>query len=312
VRVVKVSAPEGMGTKVVNLALGVGIHEVSVRQERGFHANRPAETRDVVEVQTSAPNAKRYVEALMSAPFFDSNRYTLTLRDARAIVSSEPASEITRPFALPTVDICYDLWQFNQVTVSFVGRIAIAGLLLAYGMIEAKLLVIVAGLLFLPLLPILLAFAFGALEREWRLLARAGVALGVAVGLLIGAGASVALAMGGPIRFQDFGHLLPGFLVSLAVGVASSLATTDATGRRELIGLAAASQIALVPVWLGIRLVVGAEAGDAVPPSERLLGLAINAATIVGVGAVVYLLCCAKSGSRAQKGSASASVTSSS
>jgi hypothetical protein len=300
-RVVKVSAPEGKGADIVDLALAVGVHEASVRQEHSFRAGRQVETRDVVEVQTSAPNAKRYIEALTSAPFFDTNRYTFTLRDARAIVSSEPALELTRPFALPIVDVCYDLWQFNQVTISFVGRVAISGLLLAYGMIEAKLLLIVAGLLFLPLLPILLAIGFGVIEREWQLLARACIALGAAVGLLIAAGAIVALAMDAPIGFQDFGRLLPGFLVSLAVGVASSLATMDATGRRELIGLAAASQIALVPVWLGMRLVFGGAAADAVPPSERLLGLAVNTLTIVGVGMVTYLLCCAKSGGRASQ-----------
>jgi hypothetical protein len=182
VRVVEVSAPEGKGSEIVQLALAAGIREVSVHQERSYHADR--------------------------------------------------------------------------------------------------------------------ALGFGLIEREWRLLARAVVALVVAVGLLVATGAVVGLAMDAPIRFQDFGHLLPGLLVSLAVGIASSLATTDAAGRRELIGLAVASQIALVPVWLGMRLVFGAAAGDEVPPSERLLGFAVNAGTIVGIGTVTYLLCCAKSGRR--------------
>jgi hypothetical protein len=46
-------------------------------------------------------------------------------------------------------------------------------------------------------------------------------------------------------------------LLSLAVGIAAVLANVDDIGKRELIGLAATSQIAVIPVWFGICFVFG-------------------------------------------------------
>jgi len=47
--------------------------------------------------------------------------------------------------------------------------------------------------------------------------------------------------------------------MSLALGVAAGLATSDDVGRRELFGLAAATQVAILPVWFGIALGTGCE-----------------------------------------------------
>jgi hypothetical protein len=67
----------------------------------------------------------------------------------------------------------------------------------------------------------------------------------------------------------------------VAVGVAAGLASIDDAGRREMIGLAAAGQIGLIPVWLGIVTVLGlpvdAPSGEAV---MRALSFLANLAAL--------------------------------
>jgi hypothetical protein len=169
-----------------------------------------------------------------------------------------------------------------------VGRVLVAGALLAYGMIRDQLLVMAAGLLFLPVLPALLAAGLGARTGEWRLAGRAALALAVAAGLTVVASAGVALLAAPPLRFQDFPPPLTGFLLSLGIGVAAGLATTDDAGRRELVGLGAASQVALVPAWLGVSLVYGLGEGGVAILAERLATFGVNAATIIAAAAATY------------------------
>src|SRR3954452_9431082 len=66
----------------------------------------------------------------------------------------------------------------------------------------------------------------------------------------------------------------------------TGLAIADEAGRRYLIGVAAAVQYAVFPVWFGIALVLGfPERGIT---GQRLLTLAINLVTIAGVAALAY------------------------
>jgi hypothetical protein len=289
VRLVKVTVPEGQGAAVARLAHGVGIEGVGVYQRFEHRARGPDVRRDVVDIETSTPAARAFVDALMAAPFYDPREYAVSVRAAWTVVSPhEGPAKVTRPFIMPALDVYEALWQVSHVTPSFVGRVLIAAALLAYGMIQNKLLVMAAGLLFLPALPAMLAAGFGARTGEWRLVGRAVLALAVATGLSVLAGALVALLAAPPLRFQDFSAPLPGFLLSLGIGVAAGLATSDDVGWRELIGLAAASQFALVPAWLGISLVHGLGDGGAAVLLERLISFGVNVATIMVAAAVTY------------------------
>jgi hypothetical protein len=82
--------------------------------------------------------------------------------------------------------------------------------------------------------------------------------------------------------------LLTGALISLVVGVAAGLATADDVGRREMIGLAATAQVAIIPVWFGICFVFGFPAFDSTLPSQRLFGLALNIGTLITASAATY------------------------
>ena len=289
-RLVKVKAPEGKGAEVAQVAFGVGISEVSVRQEQVFKANLSREVKDAVDVETSTSAAKAFIDALMSAPFFDPEEYSIAVRQPRAIVSREKLSELTWPIVLPTIDVCEDLWQFSHVTFSFVGRMLIGALLLSFGMIKFNLLFIIAGLLFMPFLPLLLAVGFGVLTREWRLAGHGAIAFIVGTTLTVIGGMIVALMMEPPLRYQEFNPLPVSVLHSLIVGVAAGLATSDDVGRRELIGLAATAQIALLPAWFGISFIFGFPELSPVSPAERALTFFLNVCTVIIAAIGTYAL----------------------
>jgi hypothetical protein len=107
--------------------------------------------------------------------------------------------------------------------------------------------------------------------------------------LAVAAGAVVALIEGGTIAFAGFKNPLSSFAISAVIGVTAGLSTADDTGRRYLIGVAAAVQLAIFPVWLGAALVLGLP--DHGVLYSRLLSFGINLVTIAagGVGAYAIL-----------------------
>ena len=290
-RLVRVKAPEGQAGEVARLAHEAGVPSVTVSQMRNLSSDGSAETKDVIDVDTATPRAKAFVESLMSAPFFDAEKYSIAIRQPRSIISKEDVRGLTWPVVAPSADIFEELWQFSQVTPSFVGRMLIGSVLLSYGMMEQNLLLMIAGLLFLPLLPTLLAVSIGALSRQWRLAGQGLFAFAVATALIVAGGAIVAAVVGPPLRYHTFSGMLTAAVISSLVGVAAALADTDDVGRREMIGLAATAQVALIPAWLGISLVIGfSQAVDPTPPPRRLLTFAAIVAAIIVASMATYAL----------------------
>lgn len=287
-RLVKVKIPEGKGREVAQIAFNSGISQVTVSQDEILKADGSSEKKDSVDVQTSTPKAKAFTDSVMAAPFFNTRECSIDIRQPRSVVSHEKPATLTWPLAEPTVDIFEELWQFSQVTPGFVGRFLIASMLLGYGLIEYNLLLIIAGLLFMPLLPPLMAVGFGLWTRQFRLAGQGLFAFLVATALAITGGAIVALMTDPPLRYNEFSSVLTGLLISLAVGVAAGLATVDDVGRREMIGLAATAQIAIIPVWFGISAVFGFPATETGTPAQRALSFFLNAATIICAAFVTY------------------------
>ena len=81
------------------------------------------------------------------------------------------------------------------------------------------------------------------------------------------------------------------FLISVVVGVGAGFANIDDSGQRQLIGLAAAAQIALIPVWFGICAVFGfpATAGRN-EIIQRAASFFLNTITMIGVTFIIYTL----------------------
>lgn len=287
-RQVTITAPAGKAAEIARMAFDVGIRDVSVHSVQVVIKDRPEETRDHIEVETATHLAKAFIEKVTSSSFFNCEQYGLTVRQPRSIFSTRDVRSLTRPLVEPSSDLFQELWQFSQITYGFVGRIYLGAVLLAFGLIDYRLLFMIAGLLFIPLLPLMLGIGFSIWTRQWKLLTQAILALVVAMLLLAAGGVTVALLSHPPVRFNEANSLLTSFLISLAVGVAGGLATSDDVGRREMIGLAATAQVAIVPTWFGLCAVLGFPAADPTPPKQRILGLLINIGGIILASIITY------------------------
>ena len=76
------------------------------------------------------------------------------------------------------------------------------------------------------------------------------------------------------------------FAISAVIGVAAGLSIADDAGRRYLIGVAAAVQFGIYPVWFGAALVLGLP--DSAVVMQRLASFAITVVTICGSAVIAY------------------------
>lgn len=180
-RLVKITAPDDTGARVAQIAFSVGIKQVSIQKTEIHQATGEIKTSDAIDIQTSTPKAKRFVDALLESDFYNEKEFTINTRQPRSLISGESVRELTEPLVEPATDIFQELWQFSHITIGFVGRVLIAACLLAYGLIHQQALIIVAGLLFLPLLPLLLAIGFGVWTKHPKLSVESAAAFLLAI-----------------------------------------------------------------------------------------------------------------------------------
>jgi hypothetical protein len=283
---VTVSTPKGQGEKVARLALAQGISEAAVIPTRVFRDSKTEEGEEV-RVQVSAPKSTQFIEALMSADFFNPKQYSIVSDEVVAIVSEEPPEQVSRPLKLHATTVLQDMWLQNHITVAYLARAVVSSVLLAYGLIEGDMTVIVVSLLFAPFLNHVLAMAFGGWAGDWRLVRQGAVVLGLTTLIAIAAGAVTAAVMGGPIVYDNFGTLYSNFAISFLVAIIAGLDTADEAGRREFVAVAGAAQFTGFPVWLGMALVLGFP--DQQTTFYRLITPIVNILTILVVSLAVYV-----------------------
>ncbi len=280
---VKISLPQTHVGEAAKLAHSVGIERVSVSDIFIDGPNLPAK---VVSVETSTPKARAFIEKFLASEAFADVKSTLTSRELRAILTDAPPDDLTNPTSEPFPDVIQDLSQLSTLTPSYVGRAAAGALLLASGMIHNDPVAIVVAALFLPFLSQVLAISFGLWSRDWPLTLKGVRTILTSTATAIVAGALVALLEGGPIGFTSFRTPLASFAISAAIGVTAGLSCADDAGRRYLIGVAAAVQFAIFPVWFGISLVLGMPSRTVA--LDRLLCFGINLITISASAALAY------------------------
>ena len=87
--------------------------------------------------------------------------------------------------------------------------------------------------------------------------------------------------------FTHFSSPLPSFAISAVIGAAAGPIIADDTGRRYLIGVAAAVQYGIFPVWFGYCLAHGFPQANIT--AERIGTFAINVLTIAIAALIAYL-----------------------
>ena len=280
---IRATVPPDLVPEVARLARAAVIDRVTVAD---VYVHGPDVRRQVVSVETSTPRARTFVAALLESEALTGADYSLTSREVRAIVDGSDLADLTRPMSEPFPDVIQDLWQLSHLTESYLARAAAGAVLLATGILDNNAVAIVVAALFLPFLAEVLAMGFGLWSRDGRLIARGLRAIAVSMGLAYAAGALVAAVQGGPIQFTDFRGPLSSFTISAVIGIAAGLSNADDTGRRYLIGVAAAVQLAIFPVWFGAATVLGLPGTTVI--LLRLGSFAINLATISLMSVLAY------------------------
>lgn len=219
----------------------------------------------------------------MNTPALADTGFTLTSREVGAIVGGDDVESLTKPMSEPFADVIQDLWQLSHVTWSYAGRAFSGAILLGSG--DNPIAIVVAAL-FLPFLAQVLAFGLGLWTRERKLALHGLKAVGASIALAFLGGAGVAAAEGGPITFHGFKGPLTSLAISALIGVTAGLSSADDTGRRYVIGVAAAVQLAVFPVWLGAATVVGMPETHIV--GRHLLTFLTNLFTIAATSVAAY------------------------
>jgi hypothetical protein len=281
---ITVITPQGKAKPVVRVAQAQGIAQVAVSQ---VYVYGPDKEHDEVRFECSSPQAAQFIEALMSAPFYDPLEYSVSDDELLSIIDNDPPEKVSRPFRISSTTILQDLWLQNHVTVAYVARAFVSTMLLAYGLLDGDITVLIIALLFTPFLAQDLAIGFGAWMGDWRLARQGAIVLGISTLIATLSGAITAVVMGGPIQYDQFGTLQSNFAISLLVGIVAGLDTADEAGRREFIAVAGAAQFASFPVWFGICLILG------FPGQEttlwRLVTFVVNIVTILVASLATYI-----------------------
>lgn len=289
-RLITIQAPKGEGQKVAEIALNLGISNVGISEINLYQKQGPPRAADVVNIQSNTPKVKELVETLMVAPFYKPSTYNFTIRHPESIFASEPPDEETEPISRPTTDVYEELWQFCKITVSLVGRVFLSAFLVAYGMREDFMPMIIAGLLFLPYHHHLLAIGLSAGLKERKLLGQALAGFAVSTLCIILGGVAMAFLSNAGIKWTAFMEtsVLFSFLISMSIGIAAGLGAVDDAGRRELIGLAATAHISVYPIWFGLKLIYGFDPGD--KPWHLLLVYLMDVGTLVLFAGITFKL----------------------
>ena len=135
----------------------------------------------------------------------------------------------------------------------------------------------------------MLGIAFALLLGEWRLLCSLRARSWLAWRCWSLGGVLLALLLQPPMKVTDFGELRSTLLASLAIGAAAGLATTGQRGLASASGVAAASQLSLVPAWLGYSIIHGLDSAGLQPsPIDRLLVVPLSLACLIGAAMLAY------------------------
>jgi hypothetical protein len=263
-KLLTIQTPRGKGQEIAEMAFELGIKTVGISETTLHENNKTSRAADVIDIQTNTPKVKALVEKLMTAPFYNPAEYNFNVRHPESLYASETPEEETKPIVRATSDVYQELWQFCQITVSLLARVFLSAFLIAYGMREGFMPLIIAGLLFLPYHHHMLGIGLSVVLGETKFLKQALGSFIVTTLFIILGGIVLGLVTEPGIKWDDFTEstVFFSFLISMVVGIAAGFAAIDDAGRRELIGLAATAHISVYPIWFGLKFVYGFDPSD--------------------------------------------------
>src|SRR5258706_12979107 len=103
-RLVSVKVPEGKGLDIAEIAFSCGVDQVATRQLEILHSDKSKTVRDVVDVETSTPKAKAFIDGVLQASLFDPKTCSIVVRQPRSVVGGRKLTELTSPLVEPTTD----------------------------------------------------------------------------------------------------------------------------------------------------------------------------------------------------------------
>ena len=280
---IRASVPDDRVADVIEIARRLGIERVTVMDAFVYGPDVPAK---ILSIETSTPKARDFVEAFLNSESLRHADCTLTSRELRAVVSDKPPADLTSPMGEPFPDVIQELAQLSETTPSYLGRAAAGSILMAIGILQNDPVAIVAAALFLPFLPPVLAVSFGIWSVDRRLSTQAARAIAASTVIAFASGVATAWLAGGPLAYSNFKSPLTSLVISGVIGITAGLSCADDAGRRYLIGVAAAVQLAIFPVWFGAAAVLGLPSRDVLV--QRLAVFVINLLTISVGAALAY------------------------
>lgn len=289
-RLITITAPKGNFKEIADLAIETGIKEVGLSETKIFKSSQNSLDCDKITIQTNTDKGRSFIDSLMASSFYDPVTFNITSRHPESIFAAEKPKEETLPLIRPSTDVYEELWEFCQITKSLIARVFLSALLVAYGMREDYMPLIIAGLLFLPYHHHLLGMAMGGAIKEKHLLKQAVLAFLSSTFLIILAGICIGFLTEPGVGFTNWkeSSFFFSFLISAVIGSAAGFGVIDDSGRRELIGLAATAHLSIYPLWFGLKIIYGFEPED--KPTEHLLVFLMDFTTITLAAAGVLML----------------------
>src|SRR5687767_8291928 len=104
-RLVRVTVPAGRGRDVAKLAFDCGIKDVSIHDVEQHKSGGEPKPKQAVDMHVATPDGRALVEALVRAPFYDRDEFSIDIREPRAVLKGQSARDISRPLAAPMADV---------------------------------------------------------------------------------------------------------------------------------------------------------------------------------------------------------------
>jgi hypothetical protein len=283
VREIKISTPKDVGQEISKMAVDCGAKSVSLMSF--FDPVKKQEACEI-RVKASTPLMRQFVTTLVRSPLYSRDTFTVSSHEIRSLLTAQDILHVTKPFCIPVSDVEQDLWQNSHITASFVIRVITSAMLLTYGMLADRVVLMIGAMLFTIFSPPLMAIGFGISRKDKPLMRHAIKAFIVANVLSVCAASLVAAIAKGPLLWNDFGSLASNVFISVAAAIVGATADMDDIGRRQLIAVAAAFPYSRFPPWIGIGLVLGFP--DKQETLHRLGIFAANIGAMIMAAGVTY------------------------